>query len=137
MLDVVCLHLSDQLFDLVLRLVYDYATTNAKSNSVKAFGQLVACLARVRPEQTMAKFLPFCTAQIEEELKHGASSVRTTSSHAAIPSDTTLHWSQSSYFLSEVFFLLIATVDMSILRGCLGYGGAAVSLLFSLSLYGN
>lgn len=29
------------------------------------------------------------------------------------------------------------TVDMSILRGCLGYGGAAVSLLFSLSLYGN
>lgn len=104
MLDVVCLHLSDQLFDLVLRLVYDYATTNAKSNSVKAFGQLVACLARVRPEQTMAKFLPFCTAQIEEELKHGASSVRTTSSHAAIPSDTTLHWSKPSYFLSDVFF---------------------------------
>lgn len=93
MMDVVCLHLSDQLFDLVLRLVFDYATTNAKSNAVKAFGQLIACLARVKPEQTMAKFLPFCIAQIEEELKHGASSVRTTSAHAAIPSDTTLHWS--------------------------------------------
>ncbi|THV06075.1 hypothetical protein K435DRAFT_712109 [Dendrothele bispora CBS 962.96] len=105
MMDVVCLHLSDQLFDLVLKLVYDYATTNAKSNAVRAFGQLIACLARVKPEKTLDKFLPFCVAQIEEELKHGASSIRTTSSHAAVPSDTTLHW------------------NMTILRGCLGYGG--------------
>jgi proteasome activator subunit 4 len=94
MMDVICLHLSDQLFDLVLNLLYDYATTNAKSNAVQAFGQLVACLARVKPEQTMARFLPFCISQIEEELTHGASSVRTTSSHTAIPSDTTLHWSE-------------------------------------------
>jgi proteasome activator subunit 4 len=93
MLDVVCLHLSDSLFDLVLNLVFDYAMTNAKSNAVRPFGQLVACLARVRPEQTIAKFLLPCVAQIEEELKHGASSVRTTSTHAAVPSDTTLHWS--------------------------------------------
>ncbi|KAG5636752.1 hypothetical protein H0H81_006971 [Sphagnurus paluster] len=96
MMDVVCLHLSDQLFTLVLNLLYDYATTNAKSNAVLAFGQLVACMARVNPEATMAKFLPHCISQIEEEIKHGASSVRTTSSHAAIPSDTTLHWSESS-----------------------------------------
>ncbi|KAH9487094.1 Proteasome activator complex subunit 4 [Psilocybe cubensis] len=108
MMDVVCLQLSDQLFDLVLNLVYDYATTNAKSNAVRAFGQLIACLARVRPEKTMAKFLPHCISQIEEELKHGASSIRTTSTHAAVPSDTTLHW------------------NMAILRGCLGYGGAAL-----------
>lgn len=93
MLDVICLHLSDPLFDLVLNLVFDYAMTNAKSNAVRPFGQLVACLARVRPEQTMAKFLSPCITQIEEELKHGASSVRTTSTHAAVPSDTTLHWS--------------------------------------------
>ena len=96
MLDVICLHLSDQLFDLVLNLVYEYATTNAKSNAVRAFGQLVACLARVRPGKTIAKFLPHCVTQIEDELKHGASSVRTTSTHAAVPSDTTLHWSQSN-----------------------------------------
>jgi proteasome activator subunit 4 len=95
MIDIVCLHLSDHLFDLVLRLVYDYGTTNAKSNAVRAFGQLVGCLARVRPEQTLAKFLPYCIAQVEEELKHGASSVRTTSQNAAVPSDTTLHWSES------------------------------------------
>lgn len=108
MIDIVCLHLSDHLFDLVLRLVYDYGTTNAKSNAVRAFGQLVGCLARVRPEATLAKFLPYCISQVEEELKHGASSVRTTSQNAAVPSDTTLHW------------------NMAILRGCLGYGGAAI-----------
>lgn len=100
MLDIICLHLSDQLFDLVLKLVYDHATTNAKSNSVRAFGQLVACLARANAEKTIAKFLPHCVAQIEEELKHGASSIRTTSSHAAVPSDTTLHWSMSSKLLA-------------------------------------
>ncbi|KIK71342.1 hypothetical protein GYMLUDRAFT_33493 [Collybiopsis luxurians FD-317 M1] len=105
MMDVVCLHLSDQLFDLVLNLVYDYATINAKANAVRAFGQLVACLARVKPEKTLAKFMPFCLRQIEEELKHGASSTRTTSTHSVIPSDTTFHW------------------NMAILRGCLGYGG--------------
>ena len=97
MLDVICLHLSDSLFDLVLNLVFDYATTNAKSNAVRAFGQLVACLARVRPDKTLSRFLAHCTAEIEEELKHGASSVRTTSTHAAVPSDTTLHWSTSCF----------------------------------------
>ncbi|KAG6866845.1 hypothetical protein C0991_008781 [Blastosporella zonata] len=95
MMDVVCLHLSDELFDLVLNLLHNYATTNAKSNAVTAFGQLIACMARVKPDKTMAKFLPHCISQIEEEIKHGASSVRTTSSHAAIPSDTTLHWNYS------------------------------------------
>lgn len=100
-LDVVCLHLSDELFDLVLKVVYDYATTNAKANAVRAFGQLVACLARARPQQTIDKFLPFCVSQIEDELKHGASSVRTTSSHAAIPSDTTLHWSEHFRLLND------------------------------------
>jgi proteasome activator subunit 4 len=102
MLDVICLHLSDPLFDLVLNLVYDYATTNAKSNAVRAFGQLVACLARVRPEKTLRKFLSHCITQVEEELKHGASSIRTTSTHAAVPSDTTLHWSLSFFFIIRI-----------------------------------
>ncbi|EMD41612.1 hypothetical protein CERSUDRAFT_110183 [Gelatoporia subvermispora B] len=107
-MDLVCLHLSDPLFDLVLKLVFEYGTTNAKSNSVRAFGQLVSCLARVKPEKTIDKFLPYCISQIKEELKHGASSIRTTSTHTAVPSDTTLHW------------------NMSILRGCFGYAGQAV-----------
>lgn len=93
MMNVICLHLSDELFDLVLNLVYDYATTNAKSNAVRAFGQLVASLAMVKPKDTISKFLPYCISQIQGELKHGASSIRTTSTHIAVPSDTTLHWS--------------------------------------------
>ncbi|KDQ54780.1 hypothetical protein JAAARDRAFT_134622 [Jaapia argillacea MUCL 33604] len=108
MMDVVCLHLSDPLFDLVLKLMFDYGTSNAKSNSVRAFGQLIACLARVKPDQTIDRFLPHCVRQIQEELKHGASSIMTTSTHTAVASDTTLHW------------------NLSILRGCLGYGGAAL-----------
>jgi proteasome activator subunit 4 len=93
MMEAVCRHLSDHLFALVLNLVFDYATTNAKSNAVRAFGDLVACLARIQPDKTISKFLPFCINQIEDELRHGASSVPTTSSHAIVPSDTTLHWS--------------------------------------------
>lgn len=94
MLSTVCVHLSDELFDLALRIVHDYATTNAKTNAVKAFGQVVGTLARAKPEVTISKFLPFCSHHIREELKHGASSIRTTSAHAAASSDTTLHWSE-------------------------------------------
>lgn len=94
MLDLIAQQLSEPLFDMVLKLVYNYGTTNAKSNAVRAFGQLIGSLAKANPEKTMSKFLPFCVAQIEDELKHGASSVRTTSTHAAVASDTTLHWSE-------------------------------------------
>lgn len=108
MLDLICLHLSDPLFDLVLKLVYDYVTTNSKSNAVKAIGQLISSLTLAHPVKTIDKFLPFCLSQIKEELKHGASNVRTTSSNVAIPSDTTLHW------------------NMSILRGCFGHDGTVL-----------
>lgn len=73
-------------------MVFDYATSNAKANAVRAFGGLVGCLARVKPEKTLDKFLPYCFQQIVTELQHGASSIRTTSTHGAVPSDTTLHW---------------------------------------------
>ncbi|GJJ09464.1 hypothetical protein Clacol_003687 [Clathrus columnatus] len=107
-LDVICLHLSDTLFDFVLNLTFNYATSNAKANAVRAFGGLVGCLARVKPDKTLEKFLPYCIGQIVTELRHGASSVRTTSTHGAVPADTTLHWC------------------ISILRGCMGYGGLAL-----------
>ncbi|ELU44509.1 pyruvate decarboxylase [Rhizoctonia solani AG-1 IA] len=104
-LDVVTYHLSDPMFDLVLKLVFDYASTNARANSIRAFGYVVACLSRARPKDTLAKFLPHCVHQVEVELAAGASSVRTTAAHAVISSDTTLLW------------------NMGILRGILGYGG--------------
>jgi proteasome activator subunit 4 len=105
---VVTYHLSDSIFDLVRNLVFDYASTNARANSIRAFGYVVACLSRARPKDTLAKFLPHCVRQVEIELTAGASSVRTTAAHAVISSDTTLLW------------------NMGILRGILGYGGVEV-----------
>ncbi|KAJ1310179.1 hypothetical protein OPQ81_006923 [Rhizoctonia solani] len=104
-LDVVTYHLSDSMFDLVLKLVFDYASTNARANSIRAFGYVVSCLSRARPMDTLAKFLPHCVHQVEVELAAGASSIRTTAAHGVISSDTTLLW------------------NMGILRGILGYGG--------------
>ncbi|KAL4069445.1 hypothetical protein J3A83DRAFT_4095440 [Scleroderma citrinum] len=89
----ICVHLSDSLFDLVLNMIYDYASTNVRSNAVRAIHQLVECVANANPEKTLAKFFPFCEATIRAEIEHGASSVRTTSTSSPLPSDATLHWS--------------------------------------------
>jgi proteasome activator subunit 4 len=64
---------------------------------------MISSLALAHPAKTIDKFLPFCLSQIRDELKHGASSIRTTSSHVAIPSDTTLHWSAASSLLGYSF----------------------------------
>lgn len=89
----ICVHLSDPLFDLVLNMIFDYASTNVRSNAVRAIHQLVECIANAHPEKTLFKFLPFCVANIRTEIEHGASSVRTTSPSLPLPSDATLHWS--------------------------------------------
>ncbi|CAL1696420.1 unnamed protein product [Somion occarium] len=89
----ICIHLSESLYDMVLNMVFDYASENVRSNAVRAIHQLVECVANVDPAKTLAKFLPFCAANIHSELEHGASSVRTTSLNStALPSDATLHW---------------------------------------------
>ncbi|KAJ3990413.1 hypothetical protein F5890DRAFT_1398687 [Lentinula detonsa] len=88
----ICVHLSEPLFDLVLKMVFDYASTNVRTNAVRAIHQLVECVANANPEKTLAMFLPFCARNIRLELENGASSLRTTSSSIPIPSDATLHW---------------------------------------------
>ncbi|KAF5337122.1 hypothetical protein D9611_003196 [Ephemerocybe angulata] len=88
----ICVHLSEPLFDLVLKMVYDYASNNVRSNAVRAIHQLVECVANADPAKTLAKFLPFCETNIQIELENGASSTRTTSSSTPLPSDATLHW---------------------------------------------
>jgi proteasome activator subunit 4 len=85
-----------QLYDLVLRMVFDYASTNVRSNAVRAIHQLVECVANANPAKTLAKFLPFCLQNIQTELENGASSLRTTASSSPLPSDATLHWSMLS-----------------------------------------
>ena len=97
----ICVHLSDSLFDLVLNMVYDYASSTVRSNAVRAVHQLIECVANANPAKALAKFVPFCLRNIRDEIDHGASSLRTTSMANPIPSDTTLHWSM--YFLFVVF----------------------------------
>lgn len=95
----ICVHLSEPLYDLVLNMVFDYASTNVRANAVRAIHQLVECVANANPGKTLAKFLPFCSRNIRIELENGASSVRSTSSSSPLPSDATLHWSKILFTL--------------------------------------
>ncbi|KAF5355656.1 hypothetical protein D9756_004216 [Leucocoprinus leucothites] len=104
----ICVHLSEPLFDMVLNMVYDYASTNVRTNAVRAIHQLVECVANANPVKTLAKFFPFCAANIRVELENGASSLRTTSASRPLPSDATLHW------------------NLAILRGAVYNDGRAV-----------
>lgn len=89
----ICIHLSDPLFDLVLNMIFDYASNNVRPNAVRAVHQLVECVANAHPAKTLAKFVPFCIKNIEVELENGASSTRTTSTFSTpLPSDATFHW---------------------------------------------
>ena len=90
----ICIHLSEPLYDLVLDMVFDYASTNVRTNSVRAIHQLVECVANADADKTLAKFFHLCSRNIRTELENGASSIRTTSSSTPLPSDATLHWSE-------------------------------------------
>jgi hypothetical protein len=112
----ICVHLSDSLYDMVLNMIFDYASNNVRSNAVRAIHQLVECVANANPEKTLAKFFYFCEKNIRTELENGASSLRTTTtSSAPLPSDATLHWSK--FFLSTPGSQLTFFSDLAILRG--------------------
>lgn len=116
----ICSHLSEPLFDLVLDIVWDFATTTVRANAVRAVHQLVECIARANSPRTaslmnwastralsslllqLSRFLPYAVQQIQSELDHGASSVRTTTYSHIEPSDATLHWSESVSSLNGV-----------------------------------
>ncbi|KZP00936.1 ARM repeat-containing protein [Calocera viscosa TUFC12733] len=94
-LDVLFSHLAPNLFDLVLDMIYSYASTTVRSNGVRAVGNLVLSLAKANPGKTLKRFWPFCRDRIREELENGASSIRSTSSGTGVPGDTALHWNLS------------------------------------------
>jgi proteasome activator subunit 4 len=122
----ICVHLSEPLYDLVLNMVYDYASTNVRSNAVRAIHQLVECVANANPAKTLAKFLPFCSQNIQIELENGASSVRSTSSSSPLASDATLHWSKSFHIPFGRLRLTNIWVDLAILRGTVFNDGLSV-----------
>ncbi|KAI1797633.1 hypothetical protein LXA43DRAFT_1126323 [Ganoderma leucocontextum] len=108
----ICVHLSEPLYDMVLNLVFNYATQNVRSNAVRAIHQLVECVANANPAKTLDRFLPICDRSIRTELEHGASSLRITSGGSTpLPSDATLHW------------------NLAILRGCM-YNDGRVTLKY-------
>ncbi len=98
-------------------MVFEYASTCVRTNAVRAIHQLVECVANADPVKTLAKFFPFCAANIRIELENGASSLRTTSSSTPLPSDATLHWSKCFLFLCVAKDLITYLLDLAILRG--------------------
>jgi proteasome activator subunit 4 len=73
---LICQHLSEPLFDLVLKILYDYATSHVRPNALRAIHQLVECLAIADPQKTLERFVPHCIQHIRTEIEHGASSLR-------------------------------------------------------------
>ncbi|KAG6845633.1 hypothetical protein H0H87_005840 [Tephrocybe sp. NHM501043] len=100
----ICVHLSEPLYDLVLNMIFDYASTNVRSNAVRAIHQLVECVANADPVKTLAKFFSFCARNIQVELENGASSLRTTSVSSPLPSDATLHWMTVDLYVPLLFY---------------------------------
>ncbi|WFD08563.1 Proteasome activator BLM10 [Malassezia vespertilionis] len=90
--DVFCSALGGTLFDRALDIVVEYCRTTVSASGVKVIGSIVRCFARADSAKVMAKLVPLSCARIATELKHGASSVRTTSTSAPLSSDTALHW---------------------------------------------
>lgn len=52
----ICVHLSEPLYDLVLDMVFEYASTTVRSNAVRAIHQLVECVANANPEKTLHRY---------------------------------------------------------------------------------
>lgn len=106
--EVVCAQMSPPIFTSALRQVFQYASTTTRANGVRVIGQLVACFARADPEKTLKQFFTWTSNSIKTEIKHGASSVRTTSTSIPFSSDTALHWS------------------LAILVGCVTHAGTSL-----------
>ncbi|WWD21364.1 hypothetical protein CI109_105848 [Kwoniella shandongensis] len=87
--------LDDKLFDAVLEQIVEYTTTTCRANAVDAVGELVRNLASANAPKVFAKLFPICRQRIINELKSGASSLRTTTTSIPLPADAALHWWQS------------------------------------------
>lgn len=97
--DVIFSQLSDELYDLALRLVVEFVTDRVLPNAVRAVGLLCDAITAAQPRKAAKVFIPLCISNIQIELEHGAASTVT---HAAssnlIQSDSTFHWYQNILF---------------------------------------
>ncbi|TIA90807.1 hypothetical protein E3P99_01381 [Wallemia hederae] len=106
--EVVCGALSPPIFQLALKQVFQYVSTTTRANSVRVIGQLISCFAKADAEKTLKQFLGWSISTVKNELKHGASSERTTSTSTPFAGDTSLHWA------------------MAVMTGCLTHSGKAM-----------
>jgi proteasome activator subunit 4 len=108
--DLIFGQLSDELYDMVLRLVVDFVSDRVLPNAVRAVGLLCDAITSVHPKKAAQVFIPLCISQIESELEHGACSTR---SHSAasnlIQSDSTFHWYQN------ILFSVVSTLGPEVL----------------------
>lgn len=97
--DTIFGQLSDDLYDLVLRMIVEFISDRVLPNAVRAVGLLCNAVAKANPKKAAKAFIPLCIANIQVELEHGAASTVT---HAAssnlIQSDSTFHWYQNILF---------------------------------------
>ncbi|KAI8644413.1 hypothetical protein BD408DRAFT_340596 [Parasitella parasitica] len=97
--DIIFGQLSDELYDLALRLIVEFVSDRVLPNAVRGVGLLCDAITAAQPRKAAKAFIPLCIANIHAELEDGAAS---TATHAAasnlIQSDSTFHWYQNILF---------------------------------------
>ncbi|KAI9254007.1 hypothetical protein BY458DRAFT_521472 [Sporodiniella umbellata] len=97
--DVVFGQLSEDLFDLALRLIVDFVRDRVISNATRAVGLLCDLTTSVSPAKAAKHFIPLCIENIKTELEHGASlTVSYAASSHVSQSDAAFHWYQNILF---------------------------------------
>ncbi|KAI9033800.1 hypothetical protein CLU79DRAFT_851017 [Phycomyces nitens] len=97
--DVVFGQLSDDLYDLALRMVVEFVNDQVIPNAVRTTGLLCDSITSANVKKAAKHFIPLCIANIRTELDYGASSTITNSASSnPIQSDSTLHWNQNILF---------------------------------------
>jgi hypothetical protein len=99
--EVIFIQLSDEIHNIALKKIEDFARTHVIPNATKVFGLLCSASNGCNPDKALSIFLPMCKNAIEYELQHDAASTSCLITESSNPfsfatsSDSTLHWYQS------------------------------------------
>jgi hypothetical protein len=102
--EVIFIQLSDEIHDIAIKKIGDFARSHVIPNATKVFGLLCSACTGCNPDKVLSIFLPMCKSAIESELEHDAASISCLTSESSNPfafatsSDSTLHWYQSILF---------------------------------------
>ncbi|ORX46182.1 hypothetical protein BCR36DRAFT_332117 [Piromyces finnis] len=99
--EVLFIQLSDEIHNIALKKIEDFARSHVIPNATKIFGSLCSAATGCNPDKVLSVFLPMCKNAIESELRHDAGSISCLTTESSNPfsfatsSDSTLHWYQS------------------------------------------